>query len=190
MAREDTRIKILKAAEKLFSKNGYDGVATKAIAKEAGITEMTLFNHFPKKTILYTTVIKERYMSTEIKSIFADLTFNDLEKDLVVISNGLVKRLTDNKNILLMRLKERESLHKDSAFKLERDPVLSQIVPVFKLYGEKGIINGSGESDALLFMASLKGLFYVSVLDDKNDEEIRKLTNDFVIKFCNGVIKR
>ena len=190
MASEDTRIKILEAAEKLFSKNGYDGVSTKAIAKEAGITEMTLFNHFSKKTILYTTVIKERYLAPEINSIFVDLTYNDLEKDLAVIASGLVRRLIDNKNILLMRLKERESFKKDRDFRLEQDPVLGQIVPIFKLYGEKGIINGTGESEVLLFMASIKGLFYVSVLDEKEDDEIRELTKEFVETFCKGLIKR
>jgi len=35
--------KILKAVENLFSKNGFNSVPTKSIAKDAGITEMTLF---------------------------------------------------------------------------------------------------------------------------------------------------
>ncbi len=46
MAKKDTRQRILKTAEELFSMNGYDGVPTKHISKEAGVTEMTLFNHF------------------------------------------------------------------------------------------------------------------------------------------------
>jgi AcrR family transcriptional regulator len=56
MSKEETRKKILKAAEALFSKNGYDGVPTKKIAKEAGITEMTLFNHFSTKKLLLSEI--------------------------------------------------------------------------------------------------------------------------------------
>jgi len=190
MSKEDTRMKILKAAEDLFSRNGYDGVATKLIAKKAGITEMTLFNHFPKKEILYTTVIKERYLATDIKSIFNDLTYKDLEKDLNLISGNLIERYIENKSILMMRLKERESLLKDKDFRLDKDPVLNQIMPIFKLYGEKGIIDGSGENEALLFMASIKGLFYVSLLDDKSEEEIKELIGDFVTTLCNGLISK
>lgn len=40
---------ILAAAEKLFSEKGFDGSPTSAIAKEAGVTERTLFKHFPTK---------------------------------------------------------------------------------------------------------------------------------------------
>jgi AcrR family transcriptional regulator len=188
MAKEDTRKKILEAAEKLFSSKGYDGVATKAIAEEAGITEMTLFNHFAKKELLYKTVVKERYTSSEINSVFSNLTYNDLEKDLTTISNELVVSFIKNKNILLMRLKEQKNFSKDRDFKLERDPVLNQIIPIFKVYKEKGLLNGSSEKAAFLFMGSIKGLFYVCLLDDKEETEIKELIRDFVITICNGLL--
>ena len=190
MSKEDTRKKILEAAETLFSSNGYDGVATKVIAKEAGITEMTLFNHFPQKELLYKTVVKERYIATDINSVFNNLTYKDLEKDLKIISNALIGFFIKNKNILMMRLKEQKNFLNDRDFRLDRDPVLNQIMPIFKLYGEKGMINGTSERAALLFMGSIKGLFYVSLLDDKEEQEIKELINDFVMTICNGLIRK
>ena len=48
-----THDKILKAAQKLFARNGYDGTTTKELAEKAGIAEGTLFRHFAnKKAIL------------------------------------------------------------------------------------------------------------------------------------------
>lgn len=188
MSKEGTRKKILEAAEKLFSSKGYDGVATKAIAEEAGITEMTLFNHFAKKELLYKTIVKERYTGSNINSVFSNLTYSDLEKDLTIISTELIANFIKNKNILRMRLKEQNNFSKDKDFKLEHDPVLNQILPIFKLYEEKGILNGSSEKAALLFMGSIKGLFYVSLLDDKEETEIKELIHDFVITICNGLL--
>ena len=139
---------------------------------------------------MYRTVIKERYLATEIRSVFAYLTYTDLEKDLMLISGNLIGSFMKNKSILMMRLKERESLLKDKDFRLDQDPVLNQIMPIFTLYGEKGMIKGSSQRAALLFMASIKGLFYVSFLDDKEEDEIKELVNDFVATFCNGLVNR
>jgi AcrR family transcriptional regulator len=190
MSKEDTRMKILVAAEKLFSTKGYDGVPTKEIAIEAGITEMTLYNHFPKKELLYKSVVKERYIKTEINSVFANLTYNDLENDLKTISNNLIGSFIKNKSILMMRLKEQKNFLEDKDFKLDNDPVLNQMMPIFKLYGEKGLIQGSCERAALLFMGSIKGLFYVCLLDDKEEEEIKELIDDFVVTICKGLLRR
>ena len=44
-----TRDKILKAAQKLFARNGFDGTTTKELAEKAGIAEGTLFRHFTTK---------------------------------------------------------------------------------------------------------------------------------------------
>ena len=49
----DTRSKILQSAQKLFSRQGFDGTTTKDLAADAGVAEGTLFRHFAnKKAIL------------------------------------------------------------------------------------------------------------------------------------------
>jgi AcrR family transcriptional regulator len=48
---------ILEAAEKLFSELGYDNTATAQIARAAGVTERTLFNHFPTKECLWRRIL-------------------------------------------------------------------------------------------------------------------------------------
>ncbi|BAS57143.1 MULTISPECIES: TetR/AcrR family transcriptional regulator [Leptolyngbya] len=52
-AEAETRTRILKAALKLFAKQGYDGTTTRDLAEKAGVAEGTLFRHFTnKKAIL------------------------------------------------------------------------------------------------------------------------------------------
>lgn len=48
---------ILNAAEKLFSDQGYSDTPTAEIAKKAGVTEKTLFKHFPTKADLLRRVM-------------------------------------------------------------------------------------------------------------------------------------
>lgn len=48
---------ILKAAETLFSQHGYSDTPTAEIARRAGVTEKTLFKHFPTKSDLLKRVM-------------------------------------------------------------------------------------------------------------------------------------
>jgi AcrR family transcriptional regulator len=48
---------ILEAAEKLFGESGYAETSTASIAREAGVTEKTLFKHFPTKQDLLRRVL-------------------------------------------------------------------------------------------------------------------------------------
>ena len=188
MAKLETRNKILKAAEKLFSKNGFDGVATKIIAHEAGVTEMTLFNHFKNKELLYKTVVKERFLKLDFESIISDVTYDDLENDLKKISAAMIELFISNKNILLMRLKEKQNFINDPKFTLEHDPMFEQLKPFFKIYEKTGAIDRSGESAALLFVSCVKGLHYVSFIEEKSDEFINSIVSDFVTTICSGMI--
>lgn len=59
MARTDarggpqTRARILEAAARLFLERGYDAVPVAEIAREAGVSSVTVFNHFPRKEDLF-----------------------------------------------------------------------------------------------------------------------------------------
>lgn len=46
---DETRQRILSAAHRIFSAEGFRGATTKRIAAEAGVNEVTLFRHFPSK---------------------------------------------------------------------------------------------------------------------------------------------
>lgn len=52
----DSKDKILNAALKLFIKEGFHGTSTSKIAKEAGVSNGTLFHHFKTKEYLISTL--------------------------------------------------------------------------------------------------------------------------------------
>ena len=64
-----TRQRILEAAEKVFSRDGFQGATTREIAREAHVNEVTLFRHFRtrdellRETILYRTIAPEELLN-------------------------------------------------------------------------------------------------------------------------------
>ena len=66
MARKkDARQRLLDAALELFCQNGYDGVTTRAIARKAGVNEVTLFRLLGTKEGLLMAVLERE---TDIRS--------------------------------------------------------------------------------------------------------------------------
>lgn len=54
----EKRKHILEAAKKLFLKLGYHGSSMNQIAKEAGVTKLTVYNHFQDKETLFSCAIE------------------------------------------------------------------------------------------------------------------------------------
>ena len=54
---ESTRERILDVAERLFAQRGLAGTAVRDIAREAGLTAPSLYNHFDGKQALYEAVL-------------------------------------------------------------------------------------------------------------------------------------
>ncbi|WP_242967942.1 TetR/AcrR family transcriptional regulator [Tepidibacter mesophilus] len=102
MSKKDTTEKILKCAMSLFSKKGYNVVTTKEIAKEAGVSEMTVFRHFESKKNLFEKAFNEYVFLPNFKFIFEKNLEWDLEKDLLKISHIYQDVLSKNKKIILM----------------------------------------------------------------------------------------
>lgn len=55
----ETQEKILGAALKLFAQKGYNGTATIEIAREAGVSEASIFKYYKTKKILLHSVLKK-----------------------------------------------------------------------------------------------------------------------------------
>ena len=53
------RKKILEAAKTLFLSHGFHGSSMNQIAQEAGVTKLTIYNHFQDKTTLFACAIAE-----------------------------------------------------------------------------------------------------------------------------------
>jgi AcrR family transcriptional regulator len=53
----DAEARILASAAEMFASFGYNGVSTRDIATEAGVNEVTIYRHYPRKRDLYVAVL-------------------------------------------------------------------------------------------------------------------------------------
>src|SRR4051812_40583041 len=58
-AKDETRKRILKVAQKQFAQNGFEQSTTRDIAREANIAVGTLFNYFPTKESIVENLVNE-----------------------------------------------------------------------------------------------------------------------------------
>jgi len=69
----ETYTRILEAGAKLFAKQGFEPTTTAKIAKEAGVSEPTLFRHFPsKEDLLFAIFEHTRQRANEISRHLTD----------------------------------------------------------------------------------------------------------------------
>jgi AcrR family transcriptional regulator len=58
--KQEVRGRIVRAAERLFSRNGFDGTTVDQIAEAADVAQKTFFNHFPAKHDLLLLLARDR----------------------------------------------------------------------------------------------------------------------------------
>lgn len=64
LPRSETRRRIVEAALSLFARRGFDATTTAELARQAGVTEKTLFSHFRSKQQLYAEVAGPALLAT------------------------------------------------------------------------------------------------------------------------------
>jgi len=83
-ARQRTREAILDAAEELFGERWYDAVTLGDVAREAGVSQQTVVNHFGTKIGLYVTGIHERSVP-KIAAVRRQATVGDVASVVAVV---------------------------------------------------------------------------------------------------------
>ena len=74
----EKRQRILESAKQLFLEMGYHGSSMNQIARNAGVTKLTVYNHFQDKATLFTCAIEdtcEHILSTRPRELTADSNF-------------------------------------------------------------------------------------------------------------------
>src|SRR4029077_14057871 len=81
-----TRARISEVAARLFLERGFDAVTVAEVAREAGVSSVTVFNHFPRKEDLYLArrvdgvgllraAVRDRPPGVDVVAALRDATF-------------------------------------------------------------------------------------------------------------------
>jgi AcrR family transcriptional regulator len=63
----DAATRILASAAELFARSGYHGVSTRDIAAAAGVNEVTIYRHYPRKRDLYVAVLDAELRQVKLR---------------------------------------------------------------------------------------------------------------------------
>lgn len=190
MSTLNTSEKILEAAMRLFSENGYKAVTTKEIAREAGVSEMTVFRHFENKQNLFEKAFDKHVFSPTVKTLFENKLEGDLEKDLMKISEMYHYTLAKNERTILMQLKNNElTIDLESPLTKFPNEVRKLLVDYFTKMKEKGATNSDPEVLAINFLAGNFGIFTSLKIIEKfnTDVNINTCISEFVKTFAKGI---
>ncbi|HEY5974579.1 MAG TPA: TetR/AcrR family transcriptional regulator [Geobacteraceae bacterium] len=156
---ELTQGRILAAALQLFSQQGYNPTTTRAIAKEAGISEVTLFRHFSSKEQLLEEVITRYGFTTQLRHQLPKLVELPYEEALTIIANRMLDTLFELKDwIRILHVEVQCSSDKlHATYHRFLDSLFATYAEFFQAMQLKG---GLREFDPLLAARAFHGVFF------------------------------
>jgi len=106
----NTRNRILKAAAEIIAEKGYTRTTTRAIAKAAGVNEVTIFRHFGSKRNLFSEMINQHSALPDLTDIIESQLTGDYRQDLLQLGSVFFMTITARKEALRLMLCEAKEL--------------------------------------------------------------------------------
>ncbi|MEW9674514.1 TetR/AcrR family transcriptional regulator, partial [Ammoniphilus sp. 3BR4] len=154
----------------LIAEKGYNGVSTKEIAEDAGLSEKTLFRRFGSKQNLLETAFDRFHYTEEMKKLFSERIVWDLHTDLLLISRTYHEIMNRNRKMIIISIKEEGNLP-GFRERTQQHPrqLMEFLTNYFTVMYEKGkLIRTNPELQALSFMMMNFGAFMNNLDDEAN----------------------
>ncbi len=193
---DERRRQILDAALTLFARHGYAGTTTKAIAREAGITEGLIYHYFGGKAELLVELAKQRSaLLQQVQSLLRDEGDTPAARTMPRIARGWVELVRQQGDLVVMLVSEAHS-HPEvgGAFAALLDDVRGGL----QGYLERRVAAGELRADlptgvaATSFLSTLLMFFYTrGELDDASWEvEAQRFTTALLDVWLRGALAR
>ena len=175
---DKTEQKIMDAALKVFSENGYKGATTRAIANESGFNELTLFRRFKNKENLFNKVLSQNseIIREDFVKVFSDTKFDNSEDFIKFLVKNLARII--DKNYELVHLMDREHCDKSKYLK-------ERLVDFLNEYTEKNI--GNDKIDYKAFGFTIFALVYALIVS-KHQKDAFMDQDEVLEGFINNTI--
>jgi TetR/AcrR family transcriptional repressor of mexJK operon len=99
----EKRAAILEAAKDLFTERGYAGVSMDAIAQAAGVSKLTVYNHFEDKETLFLEAVKAKCEAQLPHEIFDVPPTGPLREQMLAIGRAFVALMSSREAVQLLR---------------------------------------------------------------------------------------
>lgn len=189
----ETRTRILKAALKLFAKQGYDGTTTRDLAEKAGVAEGTLFRHFTNKKAILIEVATQGWIEI-LTDLLTELSEMGSYKAIAQVMRKRMLNMHQNVDLFKVCFMEAQ-FHPDL-----RDRIQSEVVDkmtdvaeaFFQTAMDQGIyrpMNPRMVARVFLGMFTIAGFSQDTIMaPGSSPSEMKEMAEGIADIFLNGVL--
>jgi AcrR family transcriptional regulator len=189
----ETQARILKAAERLFARRGFEGTTTRDLAQEAGVAEGTLFRHFENKKAILVAVATQGWVEI-LTDLLTELSEMASYKAIAQVMRRRMLNLHQNADILRVCFMEAQ-FHPDLRDRIQSD-VIAKMTDVgeafFQTAMDQGIyrpMNPRTVAQVFLGMFTIAGFSQDTVIGEgASPQAMQEMAEGIADIFLNGVL--
>jgi len=187
----NTRERLLGATMKLVSEKGYLGATTREIAREAGVSELTLFRNFGSKERLFEDMLGQYTFLPRLKELRPELDRLSYEEAMLTVATRFLITLKGQKSFIKIMFSEM-NFYPDKIRKVYTDTIdetRATLADYFTSLQKKGALRKiSPDAGARTFLSMLVAYFRSEEImrgrditkRGKLDREVREIVDIFV----------
>lgn len=191
---EETRTRLLNAAEKFFAQDGYDAAGVAKICQYAGVSKGAFYHHFSSKQMIFMALFKQWLEGL-------DLQLTKLRDDMVDIPDGLISMAAVVQDVL-PTAENQLPIYLEFLNRATRDPnILQAMIEPFHRYHaffaemiEAGISQGTlrqiDPSVAARMIISMGVGLLIQGLLDPTGSDWEWATEESIRIILGGMVKR
>lgn len=194
----EKRARILQAAKAIFLKSGYHGTSMNQIAQEAGVTKLTVYNHFQDKVNLFICAITETCEETLCTKQFDLDTSADFYQTLFIVCSRALQIIYSPEALkldhVLLELAAEQNPLALQFFEASHTRMENQLAEFFQKAAQLGFIQADDPIyQTELLLTLLLGVRHHKVLlgitATPNAQELEQIIRDainlFLLKYRN-----
>ncbi len=189
----DTRSKILRSAQHLFARQGFDGTTTKDLAEAAGIAEGTLFRYFSNKKSILVEVATQGWLKI-LTDLLTELSEMPSYKAVAQMMRRRMMNLHENVDIMKVCFMETQ-FHPELRDRVQAE-VIDKMNDIAEVYFTEAIQKGVYRSNlspkviARVFvgMFAVAGFSNETMSHSGGPQELQEMAEGIADIFLNGVL--
>ena len=190
-----TRTRILQAAQRLFAAKGFEGTTTRDLAQIAGVAEGTLFRHFANKKAILVEVATSGWVDI-LTDLLTELSEMGSYKAVAQVMRRRMCNLQKNADIMRVCFMEVQ-FNPDLRDRIQTE-IIEKMTEVAEAFFQTAIDKGIyRQMDAKLGAKVFLGLFAIAGFSDHtlinpnaSPQEMQKMAEGLADIFLNGVLAK
>ncbi|MDJ1184285.1 TetR/AcrR family transcriptional regulator [Roseofilum casamattae] len=192
---QQTRTRILDAAQRLFARQGYDGTTTRDLAQAAGVAEGTLFRHFKNKKAILLDIATQGWVDI-LTDLLTELSEMGSYRDITQVMWRRMVSLHRNGDRMRVCFMEAQ-FHPELRDRIQED-VIDKMTDVAEAFFEtamkRGVyrkMNPKIVAQVFLGMFVISGFSQTTIIEpDASPESMREMAEGMADIFLHGVLAK